>query len=391
MKLVFLFDVKLKKYKNDYYSINLNKELWQKKYYPYFDEIVVISRYVDANSEEIKTLHVTNVEHVKVVAHKTNGAINRVLNTRNISNSICDVIRTCDVAICRNSFGVKECKKVGIPYMIEVISCPWDSMWNHSYIGKIAAPFFYYSLKKATANSKYVMYVTEKFLQKRYPTKGKTVGVSDVIITPMTDLEKEQRIDKIRNYKKQKPIKIGTTAAVNVSYKGQRFVIEALGMLKKKGITNFEYHLAGSGDQSALKSVAESCNVSDKVIFHGNVKHEELNSFLDSLDVYIQPSLQEGLPRALVEAMSRGLLCIGADTGGIPELLEDKWICHDKKRLSVEIAEKLKYTLNSDKLEDSVIFNINRSNDFREEKLTQKRDSFMQEFISYAKKINRRR
>ena len=305
-------------------------------------------------------------------------------------------VKKSDAVIIRlpSFLGNKACKlalKYNKPYMIEMVGCAWDSLYNHGIKGKIIAPYSLFITRKYVKNAPFVLYVTEKFLQKRYPTKGKTVGVSDVIITPMTDLEKEQRIDKIRNYKKQKPIKIGTTAAVNVSYKGQRFVIEALGMLKKKGITNFEYHLAGSGDQSALKSVAESCNVSDKVIFHGNVKHEELNSFLDSLDVYIQPSLQEGLPRALVEAMSRGLLCIGADTGGIPELLEDKWICQDKKRLSVEIAEKLKYTLNSDKLEDSVIFNINRSNDFREEKLTQKRDSFMQEFISYAKKINRRR
>jgi len=44
--------------------------------------------------------------------------------------------------------------------------------------------------------------------------------------------------------------------------------------------------------------------------------------WLDDVDLYLQPSLQEGLPRALIEAMSRGCPAIGSTTGGIPELLD---------------------------------------------------------------------
>jgi glycosyltransferase involved in cell wall biosynthesis len=47
---------------------------------------------------------------------------------------------------------------------------------------------------------------------------------------------------------------------------------------------------------------------------------------LDEIDIYIQPSRQEGLPRSLIEAMSRGCLCIGSEAGGIPELLESQYI-----------------------------------------------------------------
>ena len=49
-------------------------------------------------------------------------------------------------------------------------------------------------------------------------------------------------------------------------------------------------------------------------------------SILTDSDIYIQPSLQEGLPRAVVEAMSTALPCIGFNTGGIPELLEPEYI-----------------------------------------------------------------
>ena len=48
--------------------------------------------------------------------------------------------------------------------------------------------------------------------------------------------------------------------------------------------------------------------------------------FFDTLDIYVQPSKTEGLPRALVEAMSRGCLCMGSKAGGIPELLESNYV-----------------------------------------------------------------
>jgi len=47
----------------------------------------------------------------------------------------------------------------------------------------------------------------------------------------------------------------------------------------------------------------------------------EVAKWLDQLDVYLQPSYQEGLPRATIEALNRGLLVIGSTAGGIPELL----------------------------------------------------------------------
>src|SRR5690606_15570335 len=119
----------------------------------------------------------------------------------------------------------------------------------------------------------------------------------------------------------QNKIIIGTTAAIDVKHKGQQYVIEALGELKKNGYTKFEYHLVGGGDPAYLKSIAKRHNIEENIHFLGTLPHNKVFEWLDNIDIYVQPSRQEGLPRALIEAMSRGLPAFGANTAGIPELL----------------------------------------------------------------------
>jgi glycosyltransferase involved in cell wall biosynthesis len=47
----------------------------------------------------------------------------------------------------------------------------------------------------------------------------------------------------------------------------------------------------------------------------------DVNRHLQLCDVYLQPSLWDGMPNALLEAMAAGCGCIGSDAGGIPEII----------------------------------------------------------------------
>ena len=262
------------------------------------------------------------------------------------------------------------------PYIVEVVGCVWDSLFHHSMKGKLLAPFEFFFTKRAIKRSQYVIYVTNDFLQKRYPTNGKSVGISDVIIRP---IQSERLEDSYNNHDIEKIIHVGTAGAVNISYKGQEFVIKALAKLK--GITNkrYIYHIAGGGDQSRLLEIAKKNKVSNDVIFEGCIPHQKMNEWYDSLDIYIQPSTVEGLPRALLEAMSREITCLGSNVGGIPELLPTECL------FSIGNVDKIASLLNhcsSDWMEKESKKCYIKSMNYREEILKKKRDDFYKEFLN---------
>ena len=67
---------------------------------------------------------------------------------------------------------------------------------------------------------------------------------------------------------------------------------------------------------------------------------EQIYNYLDKIDIYVHPSLQEGLPRAVIEAMSRACPCLGANTAGIPELLDSECIFESASAVSIVNAVK---------------------------------------------------
>ena len=221
---------------------------------------------------------------------------------------------------------VKYAKKYHKPYMTVITGSIWDGYWNYGLRGKLMAPFAYYKMRMAQKDAPFSIYVTKQYLQSMYPTRGMSIGCSDADIKTGIEWVLEKRLLQISKIGLEKrPLRIGTVGAVNVPYKGHKYVIRAISILRKSGLV-FEYHLLGKGDNTTLKQLAEKEGVLDLMVFHGQIPHEEVLSFYDDIDIYCQPSLTEGLPRSVVEAMSRGCLCIGSKVGGVPELIDDNYL-----------------------------------------------------------------
>ena len=81
--------------------------------------------------------------------------------------------------------------------------------------------------------------------------------------------------------------------------------------------------LVGSGeDEPGLRRLADDLAIAPSVHFLG--WRGDVPRVLPALDVYVQPSLSEGLPMSVLEAGACGLPIVATNVGGIPEILTDK-------------------------------------------------------------------
>lgn len=328
MKGIFCHDLPIYRDVNGCYcSTTLNNSLFS-RYFRVVDELVVAERvypirttYEDAHQEKIDLPGLSVLELPNLNTHKalfSDFAKARRLLKQALAEADLVIIRGGMIAI----IAAGLCIQMNKPYLIELGGCAWDAYWNHGLAGKIIAPYMEYKFRKYTYCAAFAIYVTQDWLQKRYPCKGISVGVSDVYFTDFNESILESRLEKIRARDKYEPVVVGTTAAVNVRYKGQQYIIKAISNLKARGF-NFRYELVGGGDYSYLLNLAEKYGVRDLVIFKGELTHSEVLDWLSTIDIYAQPSKIEGLPRALIEAMSRACPAIGTKIAGIPELLEE--------------------------------------------------------------------
>ncbi|KAB0652778.1 glycosyltransferase family 4 protein [Acinetobacter bohemicus] len=119
------------------------------------------------------------------------------------------------------------------------------------------------------------------------------------------------------DYKVQNKIKIVSLGRLE-GEKGHASLLQAIHLLNQK---NIEIHLIGDGAQKkTLEALAEQLSIN--VVFYGALTdRDKIFSILNQGDIYVIPSLTEGMPRSLLEAMAIGLPCIGSTAGGIPEVL----------------------------------------------------------------------
>lgn len=309
---------------------------------------------------------------------KENTIKKRFLDRRDNKQTIHEQVNECDWVIAHvpDSIGelaIKFAKQINKPCLAVVVGCPWDTLWNHSWKGKMMAPLSYFTMHRTMRLATYAIYVTSHFLQNRYPCTGRSIGCSDADIPASDESILRKRLQKIIDRQASDCVKLATCAAVHVRFKGQHDVIRAIAQLQKQKI-NVHYYLIGGGDASFLQNLAKKLGIEQFVHFMGLQPHEKIFSLLDEMDGYIQPSLTEGLPRALVEAMSRALPCIGTKVGGIPELLEADYLYHPK---DIRNLVRLIAGFSKEKMQKSAIANFKRASEYQGEVLNRKRVNFL--------------
>jgi len=100
--------------------------------------------------------------------------------------------------------------------------------------------------------------------------------------------------------------------------KGIDLLIEAFGELEAAGVL----HIIGDGPEAKnLATLARRLPAGKPVRFHGRVPHRLMGLWFNACDVFCLPSLAEGTPNVVLEALACRTPVVAAETGGIPEVV----------------------------------------------------------------------
>lgn len=361
MKLLFVHDHPFYKDEKNivYTGGSFPKNLWD-NYLINFKIISVFGR----NSNSIKSKNgISSKNGVNFYLTKNYTSIKSLLKNYNkINNELEKLIIENDIILIRlpsilgiiaGNIALKHKKKI----WVEQVGNAKEALDKHgSLIGKITAPFLHFLNKNIVKKANYISYVTEKKLQIDYPCNSSSIQValSDVIIN---NILSENEIDKENRFYIGH-FKIGIIGGFDTKYKGFDIFLKAVNELPEKIKLNIEFYFIGKGDPQWIIDLSKELNLFNNIKFIGPLKAgEEINNLLASLSLYIQPSLTEGMPRALLESMAMGCPCLGSNVGGIPDILDDKDI-HQAGDY-VKLAEQIKsYYNNRVDLEKESISNL---------------------------------
>lgn len=421
--------------------------LWT-RYLEHCESLTVLGREAQQNNG-IK-LHKSSRENVDFVLTRDDGRGVRRLIGNGSRNVIKEQVELHHAVVARlpSTLGlqaVKEARRQNVPYAVEVVGCPWDALWNYGSLrGRLYAPLLWYSMRRAVARAEHVIYVTQQFLQRRYPAAGHSAKVSSDVRSAVTeeksfprpDSSEQQesgfpdmdqrasgllsrnnhvahvatasnvelpanpkpgenhdkldpaflvkRMEKIHRLG-EGPLKIGLIGTLNHHYKGLQFAMPALACIRGQ-LPPVSFHVLGAGRQDHWTLLARKHGVDDIVIFDGTLPGgEPVFQWLDNIDLYIQPSLQEGLPRALIEAMSRGCPAIGSDCAGIPELLAPEAIVR-KGAIKPLAAAMLAMLSSKQAMRVAAEQNFAKAQSYTAPRLQARRTAFFQEVHAAAAK-----
>ncbi|MDD3030416.1 MAG: glycosyltransferase family 4 protein [Alphaproteobacteria bacterium] len=209
------------------------------------------------------------------------------------------------------------------PFGVEVMADPADVMArgaSRQPFQSLLRLFLVWTTKRQCLTAVATAYVTSSALQKAYPPAASRPTFSFTSLN-LHDPDFAECPRRAADFSLEHPVLVNV-AMMQKTIKGQDVALKAFAKLRRSGV-EAELVLVGDGDyRPFFERMAEDLGMAPYVTFAGLLpKGPALIDVLDRADLFVLPSRQEGLPRAMLEAMARGLPCVASDVGGTSELV----------------------------------------------------------------------
>jgi glycosyltransferase involved in cell wall biosynthesis len=379
MKALIVIDEHVFHYGGHYYVRELGTDLTD-RYLQVFDTIRVATRVDSVEELDLNVHRRMDNERVEVFPLKFfRGYKQFIQNIFKLRKQYRNVVGDCEVALVRlpSTIGFSIARlvvKKKIPLACEVVASPYDFFRiKKPGIEKILYGIYHFQLKRACASADGVAYVTESALQQHYPASKAgsfTTNYSSAKIKP-------EFYTASRELSAEGPLVLCHVAhPINNYEKGHDIAIRVVAELNRRMSRTVQLRFAGDGELvPEFIQLAEKEGIAGHVEFPGVLSMSELHHLLTTSDAMILPTLTEGLPRVIIEAMATGLPCVSTPVGGIPELLPAEFLCHPTDVKAFADKLELLFT-NRELYKTESERNFSRSKDYAEDKLQLKRTNF---------------
>ena len=119
------------------------------------------------------------------------------------------------------------------------------------------------------------------------------------------------------------PLQFVIVASVTY-HKGQLNIVEALSLLGPDTLSKLHLTIVGGGNEfGQCKQLVKDKALEHVVTMTG--RRNDVADILKGMDVFILPSISEGMPMSILEAMRQGLYILATEVGGIPEMIEEEY------------------------------------------------------------------
>ncbi len=378
MKLLLVDNVHLcRDDEGKYYAPSIYNYKFLQRYLNVFDEVRFMGKIKPVDYIDIERCAVVSGKNVEIYEIPWYQGIREMVSkAEKIFPVYKDASKGCDCIIFRiaqiESFMVYLLGGRKLPYAVEVVNDPeaWVDMLP------LIRKFSVLMMRQMIKNAKGSAFVTEEILQKKYAIRKKKAG-SFTTNYSSVELDKKIIAKEPMIFPKNEEFRIvHVSNLINNDMKGHKTLIDAAKIIAEHGYS-FKIAFIGEGDKiNDFKSYAYKIGVADKIQFIGRInKINDLFAELKDSSLMVFPSVTEGLPRTVIEAMAVGLPVLSTFVGGIPELLDNKYLFRPED--DIGFANKIMQLMdNPEELQNMSKANILRAQSFTVQRLSVKRNWF---------------
>jgi glycosyltransferase involved in cell wall biosynthesis len=210
-------------------------------------------------------------------------------------------------------------KRLGIPYVVHLHSGRFDRFWTG------AAPRLAAAIDRLFAQSDAIIVLGKYWadmVASRVPSASTKVVVLPNATAPQTCDREPAGNGQVRI----------TFLGKLGPNKGTPLLLEALARLR--GRNDWTATIAGNGAVKDGRAFAAGLGIAERVSFPGWLDGLSVAKQLSQTDIFVLPSLSEGLPMAILEAFAWGIPVIATPVGCVPEVVE-----HDRNGLIVPVGD----------------------------------------------------